>query len=68
MKSGPKHALFSDLRSSLTGTVPKNEELLRQISQITLQIPPNKYLSQNLHQNMTKVRSSSLCLSLLRLT
>ena len=39
----------------MIGNLPRNDELLRQISQITVQIPPNIYLSENLQENFKQV-------------
>jgi hypothetical protein len=50
--------LVAALENMKSGKTPRNEELLRQISQISLQIPPNIYLSDELQQNMNKVALS----------
>lgn len=44
-----------NINKNYLGVIPRNDELLRQISQITIQIPPNIYLSQNLQENFKHV-------------
>lgn len=55
------------LEKMKSGVIPRNDELLRQISQITIQIPPNIYLSQNLQENFKHELENTLALSLVNM-